>query len=243
MSDYRTRIYKKYASLMQDAPLAFDENDAKGWGRLYDTYLRGWLPEKKEVAILDVACGGGKLLYFFKSRGYTNLSGVDISPEQIALSRQVIEHVVEADAIEFLESHENKYDLITGLDIVEHFKKDEVLQFLYACHNALKHGGRLILQTPNAESPLGMKIRYGDFTHEVAFNTNSLKGLLLCVDFSEIESREAGPVMHGVLSLGRSLIWRVIRAGLIIWNLAEAGSKGSGIYTRVFLITGRRGGR
>lgn len=243
MSDYRTRIYKEYASLMQDASLDFDENDAKGWGRLYDTYLRGWLPEKKEAAILDVACGGGKLLYFLKSRGYTNLSGVDISPEQAALSRQVIEHVVEADAIEFLESHEHKYDFIVGLDIVEHFKKDEVLRFLDACHNALRLGGRLILQTPNAESPWGMKIRYGDFTHEVAFDTNSLEWLLTLCDFSEIESREAGPVMHGILSLGRYLIWRAIRAGLIVWNLAETGSKGSGVYTRVFFITGKRIGR
>lgn len=243
MSDFRTRNYKEYASFMQDTSLAFDENGTKRWGRLYDTYLRGWLPEKKDAAILDVACGGGKLLYFFKSRGYTNLSGVDISFEQVALSRQVIEHVIEADAIEFLESHENTYDLVVGLDIVEHFKKDEVLHFLDACHNALRPGGRLILQTPNADSPWGMKIRYGDFTHEVAFDTNSLEWLLTLSGFCENESREAGPVIHGVVSLGRYLIWRAIRIGLIVWNLAEEGSKGSGIYTRVFLITGKRIGR
>jgi len=241
MSDYRTRIYKKYASLMQDAPLAFDENDAKGWGRLYDTYFRGWLPEKKEAAILDVACGGGKLLYFFKSREYTNLSGVDISPEQVALSRQVIEHVVGADAIEFLESHENKYDLIAGLDIVEHFKKDEVLRFLDACHNALRRGGHLVLQTPNAESPWGTMHRYHDLTHEIAYDPNSLKRLLAVCGFDKIECRQAGPVVHGVLSLGRYLIWRTIWLALALWNLAEMGSKGSGIYTRMFLITGRRG--
>jgi hypothetical protein len=68
--------------------------------------------------------------------GYTELFGVNIFLKQVALSPQMIEHVVEADAIEFLESNEKKYDLLVGLDIVEHFKKDEVLCFLDAYYNA-----------------------------------------------------------------------------------------------------------
>ncbi len=245
MTNYRTRIYKEYASLMQDAPSVFDEADAKRWGKAYDTFLRGWLPDKKGAAILDVGCGGGGLLYFFKSRGFTNMHGVDISPEQVALARQVIKDVAEADAIGYLEAHQETYNLITGVDIVEHFKKDEVLRFLDACFGALKPGGRLVLQTLNAESPWGMHHRYGDFTHEVGFNTYSLRRLLAMIGFSEITSREAGPVVRGMashgrflISLGRYLVWKVIRAGLLIWNLAEAGSKGSGIYTRIFFVSG-----
>ena len=240
MTDYRTRIYKEYASRMQDASSVFDEAEAARWGQAYDTFLKGWLPENKDAAILEVGCGGGKLLYFLKSRGYSHLQGVDISPEQVALARQVSKDVVEADAIKFLESHKARHDLIIGLDIVEHFRKDEVLRFLDACHAALKPGGRLILQTPNAESPWGTHHRYNDFTHEVGFNPNSLERLLALVGFSDIMAREAGPVVHGAFSLGRYVIWKIIRAGLSIWNLAETGSKGSGIYTRVFLMTGKR---
>jgi hypothetical protein len=58
MSDYRTRIYKEYASLMQDAPSVFDEADAKRWGKAYDTFLRGWLPEKKTRQFLMLCAGG-----------------------------------------------------------------------------------------------------------------------------------------------------------------------------------------
>lgn len=238
MIDYRRRIYEKYASLMQDAKPLFNENEARRWGRAYNKYCRGWLPNKKDAAILDVGCGGGKFLYFLKSKGYTNLQGVDVSPEQTALASQVTENIAEEDAINFLKSHQDTYTLIAGIDIVEHFKKDEVLDFLDACYNALKLGGRLILQTPNAESPFGMMYRYGDFTHEVAFNTNSLKRLLSLTGFSEIESRETGPVIHGLLSFGRYLIWKALRLILIFWNLAETGNKGSGIYTRVFMISG-----
>lgn len=239
MTDYRTRIYKEYASRMQNAATVFDEAGAVRWGRAYDTFLKDWLPEKN-VAILDVACGGGKLLHFFKSRGYTDLQGVDVSPEQVALSKQVTENITEANAIDYLVEKQDSYDLITCLDIIEHFQKSEVLEFLDASYGALKPGGRIILQTPNAESPWGMMVRYGDFTHEVAFNPNSLKQLLSLCGFSKIESRETGPVVHGVVSLGRYLIWKVIRVGLTIWNLAETGSRVSGIYTRVFLISGRK---
>jgi len=241
MVDYRNRIYDRYASLMSDSSQVFDRGATVRWGRCaYDTFLRGWLPDKKDASLLDVACGGGKLLYFLKARGYTNLQGMDISPEQVALARQVTENVFKADAISYLENHQETYDVIIGFDLVEHFKKEEVLRFLDACYSSLRPGGRLILQTPNAESPWGMKIRYGDFTHEVVFDPNCLKGLLTLCGFSAVESREAGPVIHGVFSLGRYLIWKAIHTGLLVWNLAETGSKGSKIYTRVFLITGKK---
>ena len=57
------------------------------------------------------------------------------------------------------------------------------------------------------------------------------------MDFVKIERREARAVVHSVLSLGRFLLWKGIWIFLALWNLAETGSVGSGIYTRVFLIS------
>ncbi len=236
--DYRTRIYNQYASKFQKVPSVFDEKEAIRWGRAYDTYLGKWLPKHKSAAILDLGCGGGKLLHFLKGRGYVNIQGIDVSPEQVSLARQVTDNVIEGDAIDFLKEQKKRYDLITGLDIIEHFKKEEVLLFLDACYSALKGGGRLILQTPNAESPWGAMHRYNDLTHELAFNPFLLEKLLTLAGFSEIDTREAGPVVHGLISFTRNLLWKIIRICLLIWNLAETGSKGSGIYTRVFFITG-----
>lgn len=239
-TDYRTRIYENYASNFQDAPKIFDEDTAWHWGRAYRYYLRGWLPKDKCAKIVDLACGGGRLLYFFKRMGYENISGVDISPEQVKLARQVTPNVEEANVLDWLESHPAGFDLITGLDIVEHFHKPEVVRFLDACHAALKPGGRLILQTPNVDSPWGLSIRYGDFTHEVGFNSNVLSRLLSLVGFERIESRETGPVPlgHSLKSTVRYMIWQTIRAGLKLWNLAETGDAGKGVFTRVFLISG-----
>ncbi len=241
-ADYRARIYENYASNFQDAAKTFDENAAWQWGRAQRYYLRHWLPEGKTAKIVDLACGGGKLLYFFKRMGYTNIAGVDISPEQVRLAKQVTPNVGEANVLDWLEDHPTSFDLISGFDIVEHFHKDEVLRFLDACHAALKPGGRMILQTPNADSPWGTVHRYNDFTHEVGFNPNALSRLLSLTGFQKIESRETGPIPigHSIKSLIRYLIWQTIRAGLKLWNLAETGDAGGGVFTRVFLIAGEK---
>lgn len=238
--DYRARIYERYATNFQDASEVFAENIAVRWGHGYKYYLRNWLPNNKEAAIVDVACGGGKLLYFFKHLQYQNISGVDISPQQVELARQVTPNVDEADILGWLEAHPSTFDLITGLDIIEHFDKPEVMRFLDACYNALKPGGRLVLQTLNSESPWGGMHRYGDFTHEVGFTPNSLTRLLKLSGFQNVESRETGPVAWGysIISSLRYLIWQSIRMGLKFWNLAETGMVGSGVLTRIFLISG-----
>jgi len=158
------------------------------------------------------------------------------------LSRQAAPDVKEGNAIDFLEEHPLSFDLITGLDIIEHLTKDEVFRFLEGCIAALKPGGKLILQTPNADSPWSNCVRYGDFTHEVCFNPRSLSSLMRMCGFSAIESREQGPPAWGY-SLGSSVryvIWRLIRSGIQFWNLAETGSVGSKIFTRVFVIKGKK---
>jgi 2-polyprenyl-3-methyl-5-hydroxy-6-metoxy-1,4-benzoquinol methylase len=239
--DYRARIYQRYASNFQDSGETFDAAAATRWGAAYGHYFRGWLP-KREARIVDLACGGGRLLHFYRERGYARLTGVDISPDQVALSRQVIDDVVQGEILDFLATRPAAYDLITGLDIIEHFRKPEVLRFLDGCHHALKPGGRVILQTPNADSPWGTVHRYNDFTHEVGFNPNSLSRLMTLCGFEHIECRETGPVPvgHGMASLIRALTWQAIRLLLIVWNLAEIGHRGSGVFTRVFLISGTR---
>lgn len=241
-TDYRTRIYEKYASQFQSAAERFNPQQAARWGRAYDYYFRGYLPSSKDTAIADVACGGGRLLHFFRQRGYTNLTGVDISPEQVALARQVTPNVVQDSVLDFLEAHPESFGLITGLDIVEHFQKDETLRFLDACYAALKPGGRLILQTPNAESPWGTVHRYNDFTHEVCFNPNALVRLLRLCGFSHIEAREQSPVPWGysLSSSARYLVWRAIRLGLMLYNVAETGGVGSGVFTRILIASARK---
>ena len=237
---YRDRIYERYGRVCQDAPAQFDESAIRRWGKAYRYYLRGWLPASKEASIVDLGCGGGRLLHFFGAQGFRSVEGVDVSPDQVQLAKHVTPKVTEGDSIAFLEARPEAFNLVVGLDIIEHLHKPEVLRFLDAAHSALKIGGRIVLQTPNADSPWCTAYRYGDFTHEVCFNPSALSRLMQLSGFRGIEPRELGPIpfAYSLASSIRFVLWQGIRAGLKGWNLIETGSAGSGVLTRVFLISG-----
>ena len=66
----------------------------------------------------------------------------------------------------FLSRKKDCYDLIVTRDVLEHFKKEEILNILSLAYNALSKGGMFIIQSANGESPFCARYRYGDFTHE-----------------------------------------------------------------------------
>jgi hypothetical protein len=111
--------------------------------------------------------------------------------------------------------------------------------FLDLCYKALRLGGRLILQTPNAESLWGNTIRYVDLTHEICFTPGNLLRLMIICGFRDLKARETGPVPwgHSAASTVRYFVWQGFRLVLKLWNLAE-GHPGSGVFTRVFLASG-----
>jgi 2-polyprenyl-3-methyl-5-hydroxy-6-metoxy-1,4-benzoquinol methylase len=235
--DYRSRIYEKYSTHVHRKSEPVSLADADAWGEPYDTFLRGWLPANKDAAILDVACGYGRLLRFFAKRGYSRVTGIDISPEQVALAKQIHPDVVHTEALEFLQARPAGFDLITAFDLIEHLHKDEAIRFLDACHNALRPGGRLVLQTPNADSPCGTMHRYNDFTHEIGLNPNALSWLMGICGFKQFEAREQGPVPHGIASSIRFVLWKLLRLKILMEMLIETGSTGSGVTTRVFIAS------
>ena len=239
MSTYRSRIYENYGKTFQDTPEHFDRQAARRWGRAQDWYLRHWLPGNKSARIVDLACGAGRLLHYFLEKGYSQVEGVDLSPDQVALSRQIVPGVTQGNVIEFLEAHPAQFDLITGYDIIEHFNKDEALRFLDAAYAALKSGGRLVLKTPN-NGGIWDEHRYNDLTHEIGVNANLMRRLLRMVGFQEVEVREADPppIGYSLLASVRFVLWQVIRWQLLLWNLIENGHAGDGVLTRVFLAAG-----
>ena len=104
--NYRDRIYENYASRFQGKGPVLDAVASRRWGKGYDWYFRNWLPADKDARIVDLACGAGSPLHFFRERGYANVAGVDISPEQVALSRQVTGDVTQDNVLHFLQTHQ-----------------------------------------------------------------------------------------------------------------------------------------
>jgi SAM-dependent methyltransferase len=168
-----------------------------------------------------------------------NLVGVDISPEQVSLAKQVVEKVYEKNLFDFLRTVNQNFDLIIGLDIIEHLYKEEVIEFLDLCYSRLNNGGRLILSTPNADSPFFGSVRYGDFTHENTFTPNALEWVVGISGFKHGTARELNPVplSYGFQSTIRFLLWKIIWVGIYGWNIIETGGPKSKVYTRNFIFS------
>ncbi len=243
-SDYKAFIYQHYLSSCQGeirlGLIAPDQEESRF--AFFRAKLARWLPPERDSALLDVGCGTGLWLKFMAQQGYTRLTGVDLSPEQCQLAQAAVPEATfrEMNLFEFLAGQQGGYDGITALDVIEHLDKASVLPFLQAVFQALKPGGRLILQTPNAASPWGMAIRYGDFTHECCLTPRSLCQLLTLAGFREIELQPAGPIVHSLKGLIRVGLWKLLTLFWKWYNLIEMGSAGDGIYTRVFLCLARK---
>jgi 2-polyprenyl-3-methyl-5-hydroxy-6-metoxy-1,4-benzoquinol methylase len=237
---YRQTLYDSYVSQKtRPGGLTHGEAEYRKWADAAHSRLAGWLPADRATPILDLGCGAGNFLYLLQQQGYTNLMGVDLSDEQLDLARQWCPNatLVQGAAQTVLAQQSGHFGLISGFDIIEHFGKEEILPVLELIVRALRPGGRLILQTPNAESPLAGAVVYGDFTHEWFFTPTSLADLLRVSGLTGYEARPSGPHVHGAASLLRAAIWRGVTWGLTLWNMAEVGHRGSGIYTRVFVAT------
>lgn len=222
-----------------DAERAFDYAAADRWEPCLEYYLRSWLPESRDAAIVDLGCGDGTVLYLLGKRGYRGLAGVDLSRSRSAIARQVIDEVATMDVISYLRLGGEPTDLILALDLIEHLPRSATPEFLELCMRRLRPGGRIVLRTPNGVSPFFGQVRYDDLTHEQCFTPRSLAALLTDVGLTEVEMRESDPVPLGysVRSSIRHYCWRLVRLGLAVVNLVETGSAGSGLWSRVFFIS------
>jgi len=223
---YRERIYAGYVSA-RDRPLAPESIDGLAPRLPYFRRLIGrHLPADRNTAILELGCGHGALLYALRQVGYRNARGVDGSPEQVAAARALgIDGVSEGDVIATLRATPDaSLDVVIAFDLIEHFTKPELIPLIDEVHRVIKPGGRWIIHAPNAEGPFGARIRYGDFTHELAFTRTSLGQVLRASGFAEVACFEDRPVPHGGKSLIRAVLWAVIRAGLLLYIAVETGA-------------------
>lgn len=239
-TSYRDRLYERYATVVRSHPKPLSMDVLDHWGSAYDTYFRRWLPHNSHAHIVDLACGHGGLLRYFAKRGYTNVLGVDLSPEQVHQAQCVHPNVVLDNIVSYMRCTNQQFDLITAIDVIEHLTRDEGLELLEACVQRLRPGGRIILQTPNMASPWGLAIRYGDNTHELGYTPKSLGQLLHLCGLENIECREMGPVCRSFKSTVRWGLWKGIKGMLHIYNLIETGSAYPQVLTRVFAISACR---
>ncbi len=193
----------------------------------------------KEANVFDLGCGSGSLLSALSNAGFTNIAGMDLSEEQVNLAHSLgIDRVVKGNGLEYLENCEKQFDVILGMDIIEHFTKDELVELMQKIRNALKPNGLAIFRTPNLDSPMATVFANGDFTHENYLNASSAQQVLLAVGFSTVEVlpsfMRVTPIWKEWV---RSFLYRCMVFRLKLQLFATARSTRNIVFTPNMLIT------
>jgi SAM-dependent methyltransferase len=225
MQDYRKRCYQNYVTTLWEIAHSFSKEEYDFLFRVYRKRFKTILPEDKKSRIIDIACGSGHFLYFLQKEGYMNTRGIDFSEEQLAKAQNAgVKHREKADLFEFLPRHAGSFDLITANDIIEHLKKDEVLDFLDLIFYSLAPGGQILISTLNAQSLLGARGIFIDFTHEQGFTPESLTQVMRVCNFEDVAIFGERPIIHDFRSALRAGLWWVLVQILRAYSIIEQGT-------------------
>lgn len=226
MEGYKSEFYSKYVSthiVGRKGPATLE--DFKSRKVNYDKQFGKFLPLDKNARILDIGCGPGSIVWWLHELGYSDARGVDISKEQIEAGVSIgVKNIECVDLGVYLKDKKGCFDMIIARDVFEHFEKMALKVILGDCYEALVSGGKLLIQSPNAESPVFGRIRYGDFTHELAFTSSSISQLLHIAGFASVACFPCNPVFTRVKALPRLVLWKFFEAMYKAMLFAELGN-------------------
>ena len=180
-----------------------------------------FLPDRSEP-FLELGCGAGNFLKALERRGFTDLTGIDRTPE--------LGRVFEGTRIKY-----RAVDLDRSLDIggpyagiamnyvIEHFVDPAAV--LSACRQALKPGGRVLLLTPNARS-LSHRV-FGKYwsglhapRHTQVFNPDNIDVFARKAGFSGVEVVPSTDPASWTLSFQNLIQRKTPKAGTAWYSLA-----------------------
>ena len=221
MEQWREELYRHYSTNK-----ARENKQTKPCCNFFDYMLNRLLPKDKSVSIIDLAAGHGDLLYCLKQAGYKNVKGVDISEEEVKRGNEIgVSELIKDNIFDNIENTNETFGVIFLMDILEHLTREELFSLLKTVHKKLNNDGSVIIQVPNAGGLFGMRIRYGDLTHETAFTYNSLLQGLTTVGFKKIKAFEVSPIKKGLKGKIRFLLWHFLVFPLRLILILETGMK------------------
>ena len=99
-SNWKYRLYDAYVSSKQagGGVETTTENPFRSNAPYIKKLISDHIPADQTLEIVDLGCGHGVYVYFLKKAGYKNVSGVDISQEQVELAHSLgIQEVVQGE--------------------------------------------------------------------------------------------------------------------------------------------------
>jgi len=144
--------------------------------------------------VLDIGCGRGEFLEILKDHNIGSI-GVDSDPDMVAYCRSRKLEVEHSDAIAYLETLEDKtLDGIFIDQVVEHLEPDYLVRLLDLCHQKLKSGNHIVVETVNPLSFVSFVNFFIDMTHKKPVHPETLEYLLSAAGFRECEKKFFSPI-------------------------------------------------
>ncbi|MCP4422154.1 MAG: class I SAM-dependent methyltransferase [Chloroflexi bacterium] len=172
--------------------------------RMYQVNYATFLPSDKQACIVDLGCRNRESVLWLTRLGYQNIHGVDRDTNKLEQIRQQFadridtNNISEGDILTFVRSWDyNFVDLFLMNNVIEHLKKEYLLELIPKIERALKSGGIFIAKTGNMENPFNLGLFARDFTHEVFFAGHSLRKLMMMCGF-ESNGVSVYPVKSGL---------------------------------------------
>jgi len=110
----------------------------------FHNFLKSKININKKTTILDIGCGRANLIYFLEKKYKFNVKpiGVDVV-KNIKNKQNII--FKKKDAIKYLKSCKNNFDLILIKQTIHFFKKKEINILLNLAKKSLKKNGKIII--------------------------------------------------------------------------------------------------
>ncbi|MFK7810821.1 MAG: class I SAM-dependent methyltransferase [Saprospiraceae bacterium] len=151
--------------------------------RIFDLLSNHYTPLKnpEDVFVLDIGCGIGAILKYFRDQG-CKAKGIDLGSEYVKYGKETYNLDLSVAKLPDLKL-DRKPDIIIYSHVFEHLLNlDEELKLI---KNNLSENGILYLEVPGLKNPVGFNEGYkGDFlryhqnAHTYAFTKNTLTNLL-----------------------------------------------------------------
>lgn len=173
--NYRYDLFGNYLDDNVDPNESYikDEIESSASQKIFND-LKNYLPQKAKI--LDVGCGAGEYLIFFKQNGFDNLVGLDPIPEYCQKLKNFYKISCYNQSLADFTDRNKKFDCVILSHVIEHFVEPN--KALEAISNLLADDGVLYLRTPDLYR---FKNPFSQFCipHTFYFSPATLEALLL----------------------------------------------------------------
>jgi len=174
-------IYKNYSKISN---CSNDYVFIKQLHHYYELEMKRF-DQLENLKILEIGFGNGSFINWCESQKY-QIYGYEVDKNFYENAKKKYKNIYYGERNLLHKVINEKFDLIVMFDVIEHVRKNELIEFLKDIKKTLKENGKIFLRFPNGSSLAGLEYFNGDLTHYSFLNKGSLKMLCDVVGFNLI---------------------------------------------------------